>query len=519
MKDRLPRAVFAALLALAALLFLRCAWQSDDAYIAFRTAWNWVHGYGLRWNVDERVQSFTSPLWMALAAACLRLTGEVYVSTLALSAALATAALGLSAGISRDGSSRWVSMALLLASGALVDFAACGLENPAGYLLLSALLWLTLRSEASPTPRGMGGLWLLAALLSLARQDLLLLALPALLWETARARPRAKAVVAALLGLAPWVAWELFSILYYGYPFPNTAYAKLNLDIPRLELWGRGLAYLADSLRHDPATLLVAGVALGRALWRGRAAERAWAVGISLYLLYIVDIGGDFMSGRFVSWLPILAVPLLAPLWEPLRPRAKGLLALALLALGFALPGSRYRSGEEFGRGLSAAKKIRPGGIADERAYYYPSTGLWPVYSHREELLARDLPLPPSAGALRGLKLREEKPQPYVTPEAGFAGYFAGPELHLIDGWALSDPLLAHLRFEPRGSYRPGHYPRPIPPGYPESATRGTNSLAEPALAACYEDIRRITRAPLFAEGRWRAIARMNLHPSCPDAR
>jgi arabinofuranosyltransferase len=42
------------------------AWLCDDAYITFRTVDNFIHGYGLTWNVAERVQAYTHPLWMLL---------------------------------------------------------------------------------------------------------------------------------------------------------------------------------------------------------------------------------------------------------------------------------------------------------------------------------------------------------------------------------------------------------------------------------------------------------------------
>ena len=45
------------------------AWLSDDAYITFRTVDNVVNGYGLTWNVVERVQAYTHPLWMLLLSA------------------------------------------------------------------------------------------------------------------------------------------------------------------------------------------------------------------------------------------------------------------------------------------------------------------------------------------------------------------------------------------------------------------------------------------------------------------
>jgi hypothetical protein len=49
--------VLGVLLAAFAALVVRNAWLSDDAYITFRTVDNFIHGYGLTWNVAERVQS------------------------------------------------------------------------------------------------------------------------------------------------------------------------------------------------------------------------------------------------------------------------------------------------------------------------------------------------------------------------------------------------------------------------------------------------------------------------------
>ena len=48
---------------------VRVAWLGDDAYITLRTVENWCSGLGLRWNLVDRVQTFTHPLWMLLLAA------------------------------------------------------------------------------------------------------------------------------------------------------------------------------------------------------------------------------------------------------------------------------------------------------------------------------------------------------------------------------------------------------------------------------------------------------------------
>jgi arabinofuranosyltransferase len=62
LKRRLQTLACVVLLALFAVVLCRTAWVGDDAYITFRTVDNLVHGYGARWNVDERVQAYTHPL-------------------------------------------------------------------------------------------------------------------------------------------------------------------------------------------------------------------------------------------------------------------------------------------------------------------------------------------------------------------------------------------------------------------------------------------------------------------------
>src|SRR5262245_9291823 len=49
-----------------AVVLARTAWVADSAYLTFRTIDNLINGYGLRWNIAERVQVFTHPLWLAL---------------------------------------------------------------------------------------------------------------------------------------------------------------------------------------------------------------------------------------------------------------------------------------------------------------------------------------------------------------------------------------------------------------------------------------------------------------------
>src|SRR5690606_2421971 len=91
----------------------------------------------------------------------------------------------------------------------------------------------------------------------------------------------------------------------------------------------------------------------------------------------------------------------------------------------------------------------------------------------------------------------------------GTMGYFAGPDVHVIDEVGLSDPLLARL---PAASpWRIGHFFREIPAGYVESIETGENRVKAPGVAAYYARLRSITRDPIFNAARLRTIFRMNL--------
>ena len=104
----------------------------------------------------------------------------------------------------------------------------------------------------------------------------------------------------------PLAAWEVFSVVYFGFPFPNTAYSKLKTGVPAPEIHYQGFLYLLDSIANDPLTLFTIGLALVAPLAFGGG----WSVpaGILVYLVYIVRVGGDFMSGRFLTAPFLLSV-------------------------------------------------------------------------------------------------------------------------------------------------------------------------------------------------------------------
>ena len=483
------------------------AWQSDDAFITFRTVDNLFQGHGLRWNTDERVQTYTHPLWMLLAVACRAVSGELYFSTLILGALLTLTSAVLLWRLNAAAPLTGLAVLLvLLGSKAFVDYGTSGLENPLTGLLAMLLAWrLTAARPWYWVPT-------LAALLALTRPDAVLLALPAVLWSLAALRRGGgSARLAWLLGWLPLAGWLLFSTVYYGSAIPNTAWAKLNVQIPRLDLLQQGLRYLGDSLARDPLTLVAVAAGALVGFVGPRREARLLAAGAALYIAFVVWIGGDFMSGRFLTAPLVLALGALGLQAPHIRlPRRRLVEALCLVGLGgYALlwPASPLHARTDYGANRAV---MGASGIADERAYYYPTTGALRVLGWLDRLESEGLPVPPYRGALRGVVFRDSSQRAAPYNETGFFGYFAGPDRRVVDVWALCDPLLARIPFRPGDRFRIGHFERPLPAGYLRSRERGENLLVDPELRAAYQEILRVVRGPLWTRERWRAIWRLN---------
>jgi arabinofuranosyltransferase len=306
------------------------------------------------------------------------------------------------------------------------------------------------------------------------------------------------------------VAWEIFSLVYYGALVPNTALAKLNLAVPASQIAEEGVHYFVDALAHDPVTLVAMSLGMLYAALRGGTLERALVAGTAIYLVYIVRIGGDFMSGRFFG-APLLVALCAANLSmtkrEPSRnaPRHWATLMIALVVYNLAWSRAPIHSTLAFG------KDYKRGAIADERAFYYQYTGLLPILVQYPELRAAKLPIPPLPKALTG-RAFATKPWPRVmtSKDVGALGYRIGDKV-VIDLRALADPLLARIVFRPGADgFRIGHYERGLPGGYVESRALRKNLIAQPALHQAYAAILLVVRGPLFDAARWRAIWRLN---------
>jgi len=489
----LPRPIAALLLLVFLAVLLRTAWISDDGLISLRTVLNVTHGNGLTFNVDERVQTFTHPLWLALLTAGYLVIGNVYYATFALSMVVSVWVFWLA--VSRAASSwqAWVAAAALLSSRAFTDYSTSGLENPLANLLVAAFVAVFLREDLKPR-RWLTALWGLASLLYLTRPDAALLVVPLLLVASYRVRRVPVVARAIAVGLLPAAAWTAFAVVYYGFPFPNTAYAKLGMDINQAQLWKQGVIYFIDSLDRDPLTLVAIGFSIVMATAARRAASRALAAGIGLYLVYVASIGGDFMSGRFLAVPFFAAVLILTRMVFATRDTwiATAVACVLLGAVSARMPlqsDSRYDD-----------RGVKHGGIVDERAFYLKKQSL--VFASMLSFENPDWNVSRPPGETRVLN---------TCGLMGEGGLDFGPHHYLLDECALADPLLARLPAVFKEEWRPGHFRRVVPEGYRESVAAGVNQIKDPQLREFYDRLSLITRSRrLWTRDRLWAVWKMN---------
>ncbi|MGJ4790150.1 hypothetical protein [Leptospira koniambonensis] len=482
------------------------SWVTEDAYISFRTVENFLNGFGLRWNTYERVQAYTHPLWLFGLIFFSFLKIPVYYSSLILSWICVGATSFLL--ISRFGKEKggwiyasWILMVLLI-SRAFVDFSSSGLENPLSFLLIVLFLSKAFDLEKRSDFKDVFLFFFYLSLSYLNRQDTVLLGLPFLLYLYKSLKEKkiwGNFIGAALLGILPVLLWSAFSLVYYGYLFPNTAYAKLNTGLTTSNLWPYGLDYLENSFRWDIFTSLSISITIllfPYFFWKRKFLHSALSAGVGLYILYVCSIGGDFMAGRFFALPFVVCVFLFAEYSPTFLPRASVLFFVALFLLNqnsylyITKDYTRLRNDRE---------------IQDEKGAYFRSTNLLRSFKFKE------FPTHGWADAGRKYKILPKDPgKACATINVGFYGYFAGEDRKIVDANALTDPLLSKLKSV--SNWRVGHFTRNIPLGYLESVSSGQNQIQDPNLKVYYERLKLLTESQdLFTKERFVEILRENL--------
>jgi arabinofuranosyltransferase len=464
---------------------VRNAWVDEDACVTYRAISNFVSGFGPTFNIDERVQAFTHPLWFFVCALFHLATRDVLLSSVLASTTCSMFALWVLLGRIPATVTTLVFATITLGfSQAFMHYSTSGLENSLSHLLFGAFFLIWLRDSAWSGGR-IFALSFIAALSAVNRLDSILFFLPPLIYIALTSRSwRTLAILAA--GFAPLALWLSFSLLFYGFAFPNTYYAKLSTDIPKADVYTAGLTYFAFSLRHDPTTLSTILMAFICAVVRRESRTFITMCGVALYLMYVVSIGGDYMSGRFFSIALYAAVCVLATFtWSV--PNASVLLT-TIVAASFIFGRPPIMVNSDTGKG-----EVVHESVVDKQLYYYQSQGY--------PLISKGFPHP----------LRREMGPKTVTFVFGVnIGATRTPfEDHIVDDIGLVDPLIARL--PSRGHWRPGHFQRDMPLGYGEVLRGERAELCDTELERFRQRLNVLTREPIFSIHRLRTIVEMNL--------
>lgn len=296
--------ILAAIIVAGTLFSIQSAWQQfdrprigiDDANITFVYARNLAHGHGfVYYPGGERVEGCTSLLYALLCTVFFRINDHPEAAILFMQGLMMFASVWLAARIAgemdrpnRQGISPWQIFlaAVVFASPAFVIWNSIALMDTCLWtLLLNAAMWLCLSETASSDSklRAVAKCLLIAAIV-LCRPEGFMLA-PAVVtmlafacraklgtWTLALKSVRAAFItfVVAAVGVT------IFRILYFGYPLPNTYYAKVEPD--KLRSLYHGFVYLGEFLE---------------AYWLAAAAVFLTACGALIFLRPTIAEVGD----------------------------------------------------------------------------------------------------------------------------------------------------------------------------------------------------------------------------------
>jgi len=451
--------LFAALLAAVRLLtpFLGVV---DDAWITYTYARNLAAGHGIAFNPGEHVEGCTAFLHMVLLAPFTWVIERIDIVAVLLNilawAGVATLAWGLIR--RRDGEKTGVlgmAAAALIALGLSgLGWTLSGMETP-----LVALCWLGgarlhLRERETGAWPWASALVTVAA--GLLRPDGILLAIPLTLsiWiEKRGVRNWAKAIVYGVIVLGLFGVYWLWRWHYFGYPLPNTFYAKVTSISPALTLTG-----VKYTLRWIFGMIVPLLVIIAMIVARGRRPAPRWVrlmQGlVATSIGYVLLVGSDFFSyHRF--FVPSYAPMILVGWWYGVgalnaKSRTKGFFAgtrrekifktaivLVLLQIFYFISPSKP---------ANARRQPAQNCVGAMIQLIYPPQGLVHVFIVKNTVVWR--------GVAQQLDARTPADTTIATIPIGAMGYFS--RRTIIDMVGLTDEHIAHVDV-PTGEAITGH--------------------------------------------------------------
>ena len=299
-------------------LVLRESWFCDDAFFTFRSAMNLHYGFGPVWNTGERIQNYTNILWMFLVS--LASAQNIYIWTLTLSISFLVSTLIFIVYLGKLSANYiflTLSLLLLCFSWVYIDFGTSGLETPlSGFFVASTFLLTRHLKKSVPLGIYFRGFWV--GLSYLSRPDLIIITFLDSIFdliENNKSKTFINFLKFTFSALTIFFIWSFFSLIYYGFPFPITAYTKLSTGIDRPEIIIKGISYLINFCFADISGAFLLFIAFVLPLFSDSMSNLKEflvtnyfvnllikfrsSIVIFIVTSYVIWIGGDFMIGRF----------------------------------------------------------------------------------------------------------------------------------------------------------------------------------------------------------------------------
>jgi hypothetical protein len=436
----LPLCAFG-LLTLHGLLYLSAlAWDVvDDAYISFRYARNLMEGHGLVFNIGERVEGYTNFLWTVLLAPFIGLGIPPAPMAAAAGLAFSGMTLWLVYWLGSRVGGTWVGAiaALTLAlDGSFALWSVGGMETPMFTFLALAGGAAYLREQSDAHRWPLSGLFFSLAAMT-RPEGVMLFAVTAghqVLVRRWRGRPlfHRRDLARLLLFGGLWGSYFVGRWWYYGFPLPNTFYAKVDPQGTAAQTM-RGVHYLLTFTRIHLG--YVAWLPLAVLLLRRRLDHwTTYAMGIlGAYGAYVIYVGGDWSVGRFL----VPPLPFAYVLW------AQGLV-------------EGYRALEARWTGSNTRLRYLSLGAL---SLFLLGMGLASSWWGEYALFVRpfDAGLANRARIAMGHWLQENLPSDTViaVDAAGQLPYYS--RLRTIDLFGITQPAIAHMEVPDMGDGTPGH--------------------------------------------------------------
>ncbi len=433
-------------------LILRNAWISEDAFITLRHVENFVRGQGPVFNIQERVEGFTHPLWFITMSFFrwlgLSPKGAAILPGLIFSFTALYLLLFRVNFTDRSGMRLLINpaAAILIGTSAFVDFGTSGLETSLSYLLLVLYAKFIAENRLWGQPLATG---LIASLLTLNRPDFgifMILLSGYYLYERIKKTIQFRHLMTFLVFPLILVGgYQIFRMGYYAAFFPNPFYTKSGAGAH----FSQGLLYLKDFCQGSLFPVVIA-LALVMPLMNIKQPEvkNRLLILISglLHGFFVIRGGGDFMHGRFLLPAFLLITLSLSGAFDRFVER-KRMLKNALISICLILFFISFytipvqKRGQNFNHGIS-----------DERSFYYKDKfiPLRHLFTDTMILMWKTIGI-----NYRDLAERAKMNIRIAYKNVGFTGFYSGPQVFVLDELGLTDPVVSRIVLAMRR--RPGH--------------------------------------------------------------